>query len=113
MDRFWYRVRFTKRQSRAVPPASRSAVVVARLALPPGRAFNQRDGEMRNIREAELPPGPAKLTDVAVRGKGPARPAARKSGDLTSDVIEIVEQQSLPRQREITTRAHMPSSSTI
>jgi len=47
---------------------------------------------MSRARQVEWPTGPAKLTDIVVRSRFPARPAGHKSGDLTSDAVETIEE---------------------
>jgi hypothetical protein len=66
---------------------------------------------MSSAREAESPSGPAKLTDIAPRGKALVKPARRKCGDLTSDAIDTVEESGLTRQNASAPRTPMLSSS--
>jgi hypothetical protein len=68
---------------------------------------------MSSEQEGESPPRPAKLTDIAVRGKALAKPTERKSGDLTRDVIGIVEERGSPRQNEPTPPTAIPSTSIV
>jgi hypothetical protein len=68
---------------------------------------------MSSAREAESPSGPAKLTDIAPRGKALAKSARRKCGDLTSDVIDTVEERGLTRQNASAPRTPIPSSSIV
>jgi hypothetical protein len=68
---------------------------------------------MSSAREAESPSGPAKLTDIAPRGKALAKPTRRKCGDLTSDAIDTVEERGLTRQNISAQRAPIPPSSIV
>jgi hypothetical protein len=69
--------------------------------------------KMSSAPEAESPSGPAKLTDIAPRGKALAKPARRKCGDLTSDAIDTIEESGLTRQNASAPRTPMLSSSIV